>query len=221
MTLRKSSLLSLGAFLLVATSAMAADEFAQGMDVARELVAPEGHRFLFTVTPPPDRGVDPRIFDMFELEDRAEKGANIVGMPKKEKDVESDDVEALDVSGYTVRIEQAGAAAASCRLQVPFVKFKKAKLKGGFGFITVSTGASAMFGSSYPVKGDVDAVILRGDQNTGTLCSRSTKGVGQFDLAKCSEGSCNTAGSQHTGIIANLTSSEAEFVGAITVTFVQ
>jgi hypothetical protein len=78
-----------------------------------------------------------------------------------------------------------------------------------------------MFVSSYPVKGDVDAVILRGDQNTGKLCSRSTKGVGQFDLAKCSEGSCNTAGSKHTGAIANIVSGDAEFVGAIIVTFTQ
>ncbi len=214
--------LSLGAFLLLAPSTMAAEEFAKGMAVARELVAHEGHSVLFTVTPPADRGVDPRVFDLFELEDRAEKGVGIAGMLPKQKDSGPDDAEALDLSGYSVRIEEVGASAATnCTLSVPFVKFKKVKLRGGFYFRVAATGTAAMFVSSYGTKGDVDAAIFRGSEIDGTLCSKSTKGAGQFDLAKCSQGACPPAGEVLVGVIINLLSADAEFVGAITVTFAQ
>ena len=220
MSLRNSSLFSLGAFLLLATSAMAAEEFAKGMAVARELVAHEGHKFVFTVTPPPDRGVDPRVFDMFEVEDRAEKGGSVFGMPKKEKAPELDDIEALDLSGYRIQIEDVGAlAATSCSLRVGLVKYKKVKLNGDAYVAVVVTGATAMFVSAYPTKGDVDAGIGRGPE--GTLCSVSTKGAGQFDFAKCSESTCNAAGELLTGVIVNALSSQAEYVGAIAVTFAQ
>jgi hypothetical protein len=201
---------------------MAAEEFATGMAVAREFVAHEGHRFLFTVTPPADRAVDPRVFDIFEVEDRAEKGVGLAAMSPTQKDSEPGDAEALDLSGYTVRIEEVRASAAtSCSLSVPFVKFKKAKLSGGHYFRAVATGAAAMFVSSFGTKGDVDAAIFRGSEINGTLCSRSTKGAGQFDLAKCSEGNCNAGGEVLVGVIVNFLSADAEFVGAITVTFAQ
>lgn len=222
MTLRHSGFLSLGAFLLLAPSAVAAEEFARGVAVAREFVAHEGHRIRFTVTPPADRGVDPRTFDLFEVEDRAEKGVTATGMPRKEKDPAPDDAEALDVSGYSVRIEEVSASAAtSCRLSVPLVKFKKAKLSGGSYFRVISTGPTAMFVSSFGTKGDVDAAIFRRSEIDGTVCSKSLKGAGQFDLAKCSEGTCNAAGEVLVGVIANFLSGDAEFVGAITVTFAQ
>ncbi len=219
MTLRSLGFLSLGALLLLAPWAVAAEEFAKGMAVARELVGHEGHRFLFTVTPPPDRAVDPRAFDLFEVEDRAETGVGIAGMPQKEKDPGPDEAEALDVSDYSVRIEEVGASAATtCTLSIPFVRFKKAKLSGNHYFRAAAPGAAAMFVSSYGTKGDVDAAVFRGPEFT-TLCSYSTKGGGQFDLAKCNEGSCNAGGEVLTGIIINQLSADAEFVGAITVTF--
>jgi len=222
MTLRNSSFLSLGVFLLLSPSAIAAEEFARGMAVARELVGHEGHRVLFTVTPPPDRSVDPRTFDLFEVEDRTEGDASIVGMPRKQNDPQPDDAEALDLSGYSVRIEEVGASAAtSCRLSVPLVKFKKVKLSADHYFRVVATGAAAMFSSSFGTKGDVDAAIFRGSEIDGTLCSKSTKGAGQFDLAKCSQGACGAAGEVLTGVIVNLLSADAEFVGAITVTYAQ
>ncbi len=221
MAFRDSRCLLLGAFLFLAPSVLAAEEFAQGMAVAREL-GHEGHRVLFTVTPPADRGVDPRVFELFEVEDRAEKGVSAAGMPQKEKSTEPDDAEALDVSGYSVRIEEVGgSAASSCRISVPFVKFQKAKLSSNHYFRAIVPGAAAMFVSSFGTKGDVDAAVFRKSEIDGTLCSRSTKGAGQFDLAKCSEGSCNAAGEVLVGVIVNLTSGDAEFVGSIVATFAQ
>ena len=222
MSRRNSSFLLLGVFLLLAPSAMAAEEFANGMAVAREVVAHEGQRFLFTVTPPADRGVDARVFDMFEVEDRAETRASVAGMGQKEKDAGLDDAEALDLSGYSVRIEEVGASAAtSCRLSVLFVKYQKAKLSANHYFKVTAAGAAAMFVSSFATKGDVDAAIFRKSEIDGTLCSKSTKGAGQFDLAKCNEGTCNAGGEVLVGTILNFLTTDAEFVGAMTVTFAQ
>jgi hypothetical protein len=78
-----------------------------------------------------------------------------------------------------------------------------------------------MFVSSYGTQGDVDAAIFRGSEIDGKLCSKSTKGAGQFDLAKCSEATCNAAGEVLVGVIVNFLSADAEFVGAITVTHAQ
>lgn len=222
MTVRNSGFLSLAAFLLLAPSVVAAEEFASGMAVAREITSHEGHSFLFTVTPPPDRGVDPRVFDLFEVGERAEGGASAAGMLRKENDPGQDDAEALDVSGYSVRIEEVRASAASsCRITVPFVKFQKAKLSGNHYFRAIAPGAAAMFVSSFGTKGDVDAAIFRKSEIDGTLCSRSTKGPGQLDLAKCSEGTCNAGGEALVGVIIDLLAGDAEFVGAIGATFVQ
>jgi len=219
MTIPSRGFLSLGAVLLLAASASAAEEFGAGVAVARELATREGHRFLFTVTPPPDRSVDPRIFDMFEIEDRAEKEGTSLSAVKMEKDSAPANTEAVDVSGYSVQIEEVGSSATTCTLKVLFVKYSKAKLSANHYFRVAATGAVAMFASSYPTLGDVDAAIFRKSEIDGTLCSRSTKGAGQFDLAKCQEGSCNAGGEVLVGTILNLLSKDAEFVGAITATF--
>jgi hypothetical protein len=222
MTLRGSRFLSLGALLLLAPSALAAGESGKGMAVARELVGREGRRVLVTVTPPADRAVDPRAFDMFEVEDQGETGVGLASLARTEKGAEPDNVEPLDLSDYSVRVEDVGASAAtSCSLSVLFVRYQKAKLTANHYFKVTATGAASMVVSSFPTSGDVDAAVFRKSEINGTVCSRSTKGAGQFDLAKCNEGSCNAGGEVLVGTILNFLTSDAAFVGAMTVTFAQ
>ena len=220
MTLRNRWFLSLGAFLLLATSATAAEEFAPGTEVSRELVAHDGQRILFTVTPPEGRAVDPRIFDLFSVEDGAEKAANAPGLFRKGSDTEPVAGDAIDVSGYIVNVERVGAAANTCTLQVALAKFQKTKLTADHYYYVRAKGPADMIVAAYGITGDVDAAVFRGLETTGTLCSKSTKGFGQLDLAKCNQGSCNTSGDTLSGAIANFQTKDVEFVGAITITFV-
>ena len=67
MRFERLSLMASGALTLLAGSAAASEPFAKGLAVAREVAASDGSRFLVTVKPPADRGVDPRIFSAFEL----------------------------------------------------------------------------------------------------------------------------------------------------------
>lgn len=115
MPFRRSSLLSLGAFLLLSGSALSAEELARGVSVAREFLTGSGDRFLVTVRPGPDRGVDPRIFDAIEIasDDAFTSTSSAMAMgsertavhaPKGPASKADDDAE-IDVSGYTLRIE--------------------------------------------------------------------------------------------------------------------
>jgi len=214
MTVRRSSLLSLGAFLLLTTSAMAAEEFARGMPVAREFSGQDGHRFVFTVTPPKDRGVDPRVFDFFEVSSRADKAVRLGATRKVEGEVE-DLGDPIDVSGYRIKIE--AAALATCDDDLPIVKFKKVNLNGHKDVHVDVVGAAAMFAQAYPTKNDVDTAITVGASET--ICGISEKPAGQFDLVDCVETSCNATNEFFTGGVFNPFSSQATWVGAITVVF--
>jgi hypothetical protein len=200
--------------VLLTTSAMAADEFAKGMAVAREFSGKDGHRFVFTVTPPKDRGVDPRVFDFFEVSSRADKAVRLGATKKVEGEVE-DLGDPVDVSGYRIKVE--AAALATCDDDLPIIKFKKVNLNG-HKFVNVDVvGAAAMFVSAYPTKNDVDAAITIGADET--VCGISEKAAGQFDIVDCVESNCNAANEFLTGGVYNPFSSQATWVGAVSVVF--
>lgn len=200
--------LALGALGLLSGPAMAAEEFAKGMAVAREIASRDGQRFVVTARPPADRGVDPRVFDLVRFE---ESGATA----SEHKDTPQVEGDALDLSGYRIRIE--ALAASSCSIQVPYVKFGKVSLGGGKAVIIDTVGAASVFVSVYPTKGDVDALTTFGPDDT--ICNLSEKNSGQFDFAKCFDSACNPSGDLISGWIHNPLPSQAQFVGSIAVTF--
>lgn len=218
MTLRKSGLFLVGALLFVGTGA-GAEEFASDMSVAREMVSREGHRFLFTVTPPKGRSVDSRIFDLFEIDEgdgNAGGQAMTVEAARKHKVSEPEEVEALDLSDYTIGIAPV-ALANTCSIKTAVVKYKKSSLSKGRAVRVDATGAASIYVGVYPIQGDVDAYTSFGPNDT--LCNQSIKDAGQFDLAKCFDSTCNPSGNVLSGLVVNPLSSTAQWVGAVTVTF--
>jgi hypothetical protein len=210
----RSGVLSTAAFLSMAVSAMAAEQFAKGMPVARELSGSDGHRFVFTVTPPQERGVDPRVFDYFEVSSRSHKPVRLDPTRKVEGQVE-DLGEPVDVSGYRIKVE--AVTLASCDDDLPIVKFKKVSLGGHKDVHVDVVGAVAMFASAYPTKGDVDAAITVGAAEQ--VCGLSINPAGQYDIVDCVESSCNPSNEFLTGGILNPFSSQATWVGAVTAVF--
>lgn len=213
MALGRSGVFLAGAFLLVATAGGAEES---DVSVSREMVSREGHRLLFTVKPPKGRSVDPRVFDLFELDEGSDGQAMTMAAGRKQKVSEPQDTEALDLSGHTIRIE-AVAMANSCSIKTATVKYKKSTLRGS-GFVTVdAVGAASIYVGVYPVSGDVDAYTSSGTARTP--CSQSIKDAGQFDLARCYVSDCNTAGNVLSGYVDNPLSSSVQWVGAVTVAF--
>jgi hypothetical protein len=173
--------MSLGAFLLITTTAMAAEELAKGAAVAREIRTMTGDRFLLTVRPPADRAVDPRIFDVIEvvsggnarsLRSGASHAAKVWGGAAELAAAESQSNDGLvDVSDYALELE--ALSAASCDTGAS-LKFKKVNL-GGKKTVTLTAAVSGMFVTVFPTKGDVDAgVYFTDDLNVPAICRFET-----------------------------------------------
>jgi hypothetical protein len=214
----RSRLLSLGSLLLLSASALSAEELARGTPVAREFRTRGGERFLVTITPGPDRGVDPRIFDAIEIgsdegfastsnaaalwADRASSHA-----PKSPTSKAADDAGVVDVSGYHMRIESVSTTAASCNASY-VAKLNKVNLNGKKSFFVDGSGIVALLVTAFPTKGDVDTYVYAGD--SVTPCDSGENTAGHLDYAACSSSSC-TSGSL-TAEVYNPFSSQASYV---------
>lgn len=204
----------LAASLVLATAAGAAETYARGMAVAREFRTEQGDRFLLTVTPPADRGVDKRIFDAIEVVSGGE-----VGVPpgresqKTESITTSSNEDLVDVSDLHLRLELLSTAA-TCDVRGS-LKYKKVNLSGKKKTTAEFPGASTAIIAVYPTKGDVDARIKGPD---GTVCHSSLRNAGEFDLAACNN--CGGIASFVTGEIDNPLSSQASYVGGFIGVFV-
>jgi hypothetical protein len=200
--------------LALATGAGAAETYAKGFAVAREYRTEQGHRFLLTVTPPPDQGVDTRIFDVIEVSTGGEVGKPAAKEAAKIELANAESNENLvDVSGLRLRLEILSATA-SCEIRGS-VKYKKVNLNGHRDTRIEFEGASAALVAVYPTKGDVDARILGPD---GTTCHSSLRNAGEFDLAACNN--CTGNGEFVTGVIENPFSASATYVGGFAGVFV-
>ena len=208
MALRRSGSFLLGAFLLAGGQATAAESYAKGMAVAREMHTRDGHGYLLTVTPPADRGVDPRVFDAFEIVSGGEAAQAAVSARKVEKTASPTGVdETVDVSDLHLKLESLSAA--SCTIRQAGLKFKKVSLNGHRLITLQIFGASAATVVVYPTKGDVDAGVLNSD---GSACHTSLRNAGELDVAACNN--CGlTGGSPLIAVIENPLSSQASYVG--------
>jgi hypothetical protein len=208
MAYRGSMMFALGALLLPVTSLTAAESYAKGMAVAREMNTRDGHRYLLTVTPPADRGVDPRVFDAIEIVSggEAEQAAGSARKAEKTASQTGDD-EAVDVSDLHLKLESLSAA--SCTIRQSGLKFKKVSLNGHRLITLQIFGASAAMVVVYPTKGDVDAGVLNSD---GSACHTSLRNAGELDVAACNN--CGlSGGSPLLAVIENPLSSQASYVG--------
>lgn len=201
--------------LVLATWAGAADTHAKGIAVAREVRTEQGHRFLLTVIPPPDRGVDTRIFDVIEVTSGGDVGTPFgkEATGKVEVATTESDEDLVDVSDLHLRLEILSAAA-SCDIRGT-IKYKKVNLSGKKKTSADFPGASAAIVAVYPTKGDVDARVLGPD---GTTCHASSRNTGEFDLAACNN--CAGVGAFVTGVIENPFSGAATYVGGFAGVFV-
>jgi hypothetical protein len=216
----------------VVSMAGAAEPFAKGVAVARELADAEGHRFVITFTAPAGRGVDPRVMDAFDISfsretpsaskpvtratSLGESGVFAQIAAHKATTAGDPEEDAVDVSGYTIDVHLLSTT--GCRGTLKIVKSKPANLNAGaFLAVRASDGPAAMEVTAYPTSGDVDAGVAVNDGDS--VCSVSDKGKGTLDVAGCSESSCNPAGDVLTGEILNVTGSSAKFVGAVTIQY--
>jgi len=207
--------------LFLATAAGAAEPFAKGMAVARELASSDGTRFLVTVRPPADRGVDPRIFDALEIvpgkqaSTKAYSSREALASEAASAKVEEKDEDIVDVSDYKVRIEALAAAGCSAEF---VAKFKKVNLNGKKFFEITAAGASAMTVTAFPTKGDVDTYVFEGSEIDA--CQRSIKPAGQLDVATCFFPTCTAAVVGFDAWVYNPFSSQATYVASFVGVFV-
>jgi hypothetical protein len=199
----------------LASSATAAETFAKGTAVAREYRTEQGARFLLTVTPPADRGVDTRIFDVIEVSSGGETGIPFAEAARGKDGVattESNE-DLVDVSDLHLRLELLSATA-TCDVRGS-IKYKKVNLNGKKKTTVSFSGAATAIVAVYPTKGDVDARIKGPD---GTTCDASIRKAGEFDVAACNN--CAGAVTFMTGEIENPFSSQASYVGGFIGVFV-
>jgi hypothetical protein len=202
----------------VVSIAGAAEPYANGLAVAREVAASDGSRFLMTVRPPADRGVDPRIFDVMEF-NGGKQVSSKASQTREEAFAQStaqktvittEDNDLVDVSGYKIEV-QVVSLAVNCSGQFA-AKFKKVNLNGQKTVEVSVFGASSMTVTAYPTKGDVDAYVFPGGGTED--CSHSIRAAGQLDFAACIVSSCSAATNGFDGDVHNPFSSQATFVAS-------
>jgi hypothetical protein len=211
-----SGLAVLGGALVLTSAAGAADigSFAVGQSVVRELADGHGHRFAITVTPPPGRAVDARFFDAFELagEPTGQPGFKAAGGRSKELVVEAADSDSIDVSDYSVKIENLSSSACSVNLQAS--KRKPVTLGAKKQLSLTAINSEVMTMTVWPTSNDVDAEI---DYNNA-VCQISEKNKGELDIAGCISSSCSNSGVMEA-IAYNPFNNTAKYVASVVITF--
>jgi hypothetical protein len=191
----------------------------KGVSLVRIVSDNAGGRFQVTVTPPPDRAVDPRFMEDFEITVSADAaaynsrpGIGVAAEATSKVDADPDE-EPVDVSGYRVSVEPLSLQ--GCSSKVAIAKSKPTNLvKGATAFFEVK-GAASMTVTAFPTSGDVDASILINNSQT---CGSSKKGKGTLDVVTCVNQLCNPNQDTLRGVISNPTSTTAKFVGVIDAT---
>jgi len=196
-------------FLMSATAVVCLQGVGQAEDVGAvgqlaklRVERSEGDRFDVTVTPPPDKAVDKRIL------------AWLADLDPEARTLSDD--EPIDLSDYRVRIDYAGSSkatgAASCRATIK-LKAKPINLGPDKSWIFESFSAMNMSIAAFPTKGDVAMAIFNGpDLDT---CVFSNKGKATLDAVSCTLDDCqnNSPNDSLHGIVGNVTTSQATYVG--------
>jgi hypothetical protein len=204
----KCLLMTAAAVVSLAGLGLAGEETVGAMGEAATLrVDQPGGRFEIVVTPPPDRAVDKRI---------------LAWLGGVESEADSD--KPVDLSGYNVRVSRAKesekSTAASCSGKFS-IKAKPVNLAPNKGW-TFQSSAPYMDISAFPTKGDVDVAIFYGPDSDLSTCDISARGKAQMDSVTCINTDCQNHGSNddNKGIIGNITSSQATYVGVYNVVFI-
>jgi len=212
-----SGLAVLAGTLVLASAAGAGDvaSFAVGQAVMRELADSHGHRFAITVTPPHDRAVDARFFDAFEIAGNAasgQPGFKATGARSKVAVAVAEDDDPIDVSDYSVKIENLSAAACSVNLQA--AKRKPVSLGAKKELRLTAINSETMTITAWPTSNDVDVQI---DYN-GAACQVSEKNKGELDIAGCIALTCTNSG-QMEAFVYNPFNNTAKYVASVVITF--
>ena len=168
-----------------------------------------GAHFEVTVTPPIHKVVDSRILAWLA-------------------EVESSDAEAnlpIDLTDYRINVDRVAmsiqGAQASCRSEFS-LKPKPVNLAPDKGWTFTSGTASFMDAAAYSTKGDVDVAIFTGPDSDLVACDSSFRTGASMDEAACHLNSCvnNSAASRLSGIVGNITTKQASYVGTFHLVFV-
>jgi hypothetical protein len=166
----------------------------------------DGSIFEVQVTPPRGQTVDPGIV-RWAAGQEAQSAAD-------------EDTRPIDLSGYRIRINKVvAAAAASCDARFG-LKTKPVNLGPDKGWVFESDSAIHMAVVAFPTKGDVDVGIFTGPDLVH--CSSSFRKKQNLDDAGCVLPTCvnNGGTSKLSGIVGNLTTTQATYVGAYNLVFV-
>lgn len=123
----------------------------------------------------------------------------------------------LDLSGYRIRVEKVANAGCSGSFSL---KSKPVNLNPDKGWTFESGTAISMSVTSFPTKGDVDVAVFTGPELT--VCASSFKKNQNLDFAGCVLNQCrnDTASTKLSGIVGNISSSKATYVGSYSLIFV-
>lgn len=211
-----SGLAVLAGTLVLSGVASAADNgrFAVGQAVVKELADSHGHRFAITVTPPSDRAVDARFFDAFEFAGEAtgQPGFKSAGARTKVAPVSVEDGDTIDVSDYSVKIENLSSSACSVNLQAS--KRKPVSLGPGKELKLTGINSEVMTITAWPTSNDVDVQI----DYQGSACQISEKNKGELDVAGCIALSCANSGLMEAYVY-NPFNNTAKYVASVVITF--